>query len=241
MTTSVSAFNTRASVNICRYSGSLFMAPTLAAGANVFPLNPQSLGTTFSASALSSISSNFNEYRFKKLEFRLWPQASNNVVLAYHPEFMATPPTTIAQASQSPYSIISASASLSQVPVSLILETSVLMSGASKWWKVIQNASADDWDEVQGIINLVSAAATPTLTIELYYEIELTGLANTGAAFSRRSLVDGKSRCIDLFVPDSKTPFPPILSIDKEWIRMKDLAEEEERPAKKEIARLFAL
>jgi len=242
-TTSVSAFSTRCRVNICRYSGSVLLTPTLVAGANVLGLNPTTLATL--SPVLNNIATNFVEFRFTNLELRCMAPTGGSVsyVINYSPEVLSTPASTETLATQSPYSVLVPTATVMTCPISLKLNKSVLMSGATKWWKVAPTAAADSWDEIQGQINIVPAAAGGVPQIELYYTIELTGLAYNNANFSsvptRRSLVSEKIRGIDLILPGH--PFVIGKNVDDEWIRVKKMASEDDAPEKRERARLLAL
>jgi len=239
----VGTFITKCSVATTRYSGSLLIASTLVAGANVLQVNPEVFGTLFSSFALQSFSSLFTEYRFTKIALRIWPQVGN-VSVSYNPEVVATPATTIANAIQSPYSILSAGASLSSVPQTLVLNRSVLMSGAPKWWKCKQTADADNWDEIQGSINLVAATGTPSMTVEMYFNIEFTsvsgGQAGNSEPFSRRNMVRDPSQAVINLVVLGK-PYPKDVSLDEEWVRVKQIHEKSEEKSKRELARLMAL
>jgi len=219
------------------------MIPTLVAGANVFGLNPTTLATL--SPVLNNIATNFVEFRFLNLEFRCMPQAGPGVsyVINYSPEVLTTPASTETLAAQSPYSEYIPTPSTMTCPVSLKLNKSVLMSGATKWWKVAPTAAADSWDEIQGQINIVPAAAGGSPNIEVYYTIELTGLAYNNASFSkiptRRSLVTEKTRGIDLILPGH--PFVIDKNVDDEWLRVKNMATIDDAPEKRERARLLAL
>jgi hypothetical protein len=242
--TKVTAFSTTCNINVCRFSGSFLMNPTLVSGANTLGINPNTLGGLFSP-VLTNLCNIFTEYRFTKLRFRIWPQATNNVALAYTPEILTPFPTSLAQALQSPYSILIANSSASMVPLDFNLNRSVLMSAAAKWWKVVPTAAADDWDENQGSLFFTAGTATPTLIVECYYSIELTGLVNASTQgfastpVPRRSLISSDYRAIDLVVPGK--PFVVGKTVDEEWARVKKLAEEQDAPARREASRLLAL
>lgn len=237
--TQVSAFETRCRAQVTPISGSLYINATTVSGANVYGLNPTVLGTLFSPSLLA-LANCFTEYRFTKIMFRCFPSGSNAYALAYTPEVQSVP-ITLTNALQSPYSILVPGPASSMVPLDLTLTRSVLFSGAAKWYKCVQSATADDWDELQGQVDIVATSGA-ALQIEMYYDIELTGLANTPTNLDevvRRSLVTDDIRAIDLVVPGR--PFVKGKSLDAEWIRVKAIGEREDLPAKREIARLMAL
>lgn len=217
------------------------MNPTLAIGANVLGLNPTVLGTLFSPALLAQANC-FVEYRFTRLMFRCVPAVTSAMTYAvtYTPEVISAP-ITLQNALQSPYSILVPNAATLMTPLDLTLTRSVLSSGAAKWYKCVQSGAADDWDELQGQINIVSTTAGP-VQIEIYYDIEFTGNSNTPTNLSgpvRRSLVGDDQRAIDLIIPGQS--FVKDKSVDAEWIRVKALGDKEDLPAKREVARLMAL
>jgi len=236
--TSVSAFHTRCRANILKYSGSFYMNPALISGANVFGLNPSTLGTSFSPSLLN-IASCFMEFRFTRLDFRCFPAlgANGDYSISYNPE-VQTVPITITNALQSPYSLLVPKTATSMVPTELSLSRSVLMSGAAKWWKTVPSGSADDWDELQGQIDIIGLAAG-SIQIEVYYTLELTGLSNSStnlAPVLRRSLVKADQRAIDLFVPGK--PFVLGKTIDEELLRVKTIGDSIDGPIRRDLAKL---
>jgi len=208
-----------------------------------FGLNPFSLATV--SPVLSNISTNFVEYRFTSMKLRCFGPLGGAIACAinYSPEVLATPASTQTLALQSPYSVLMPSVTASQVPIELALNKSVLMSGAAKWWKCNPTAGADDWDEIQGQINIVPSAAGGNISIEIYYTIELTGLAYNGASLDktpkRRSLVSKETRGIDMVLPGH--PFVIGKSLDDEWLRVKQMATTDDAPELRERARLLSL
>jgi len=206
-----------------RIAGTAIIQPTLAAGANVFPLVPSTFGQF-----LNSIAMVYNEFRFTQLEAVCHPQSSagGNYVLAYYPGLTTTAPSTVLQAGTIPNSLYVPNNET--VPRSLFINRRSLISDtANKWWKCGASGADDPWDSDQGTLVVVGSSAT-LVTLEFHYVIEFVSAmsaASLPAPTTRRSIVsrfDPRLPIIDAYFPDGPcVPFPPGLSIDQEFKRVK--------------------
>jgi len=115
------------------------------------------------------------------------------------------------------------------------------MSSAAKWWKCVPTAAADDWDENQGILNLLGVTGASPL-VECYYTVQFTAISGTtvGLETPRRSLVTNTSiPWIDLIVPGK--PYAAGKDPEKEFARAKAQSEAFNSDEKRERSRLLAL
>lgn len=193
---------------------------TPAVGSNVLPLNPN---TGAFGALMTSLASIFQEYRFKQLEIICHPGTTAYNV-AYIPEVVSTPPTTIAQSATNPNSINVQPASVEMVPRSLyISQQSLIGDTAAKWWKSNATAAADDWDEIQGLINIV-ATGTAIINLEFKFHVQFTSAgAAQGTGIPRRSCVTNFDLpIVDAYFPDlpAESRYPKGRDLDLDFKRV---------------------
>jgi len=211
--------NMRTSTTI-RYTGSILLQPTLAIGANILGLIPGNFGL------VGSLAPYFAEFRFTSLAIRAAPNTFAFAV-SVSPGFVTSPATTIATALETTNSMFVPSSTSEQTPHVLLVNRKTLISESpSKWYKSIDTADSDNWDSIQGILN-IATATTGTVNLEIKYRIELasTGTDTTGflkpfqrTSFLKRAGWDSLP-VIDLILPC--LPFPSNVNLDDEWRRVK--------------------
>lgn len=223
------------------FTGSTLLQPVLAVGSNVIPLSPS---VTF-GQELFTLASIFDEFRFTMVEFVYHQSASGSPasVLAYSPEVQQVIPTTLLAGEQIPNSILIPAATIETVPHALLVTKGTLIgSAAAKWWKCIPSAAADDWDEIQGTINIITGAIN-TPTIEMRFVVQFCSIhsPNPNQLATRRAIASrwAKLPVIDMYLPDSAFPFPDGLKVDEEMRRVSKLYSDlHGKTADKERARL---